>query len=324
MAAKVRTLREIIAARRSNKHTVWFDGEVVDTAAMRLLSGEYVKIGVAPKFKISSSAKVFTIGSCFARNVEDKLAERGIDVVSKRFSLPADAYLASLSPAAALYKYNTHSIESEVLSATGRVTYPNLGLIDAGEGLWWDPLATGTKLGDYETVSGIRLQIQKLTSGISKCDAVVITLGLNEVWHDLETGLYMNVKPPMSLIRRYSERFGVVISDVEDNLASLERTISAIRGSAGDTKIILTVSPAPMAATLTSMDVISANTLSKAMLRVCAHTVADRYDFVDYFPSYEIVMNSPRDMTWFPDQIHVKDEVVRFITNYFIEQYVIE
>jgi hypothetical protein len=322
VAAKIRTVKEIIAARKSNKHAAWYEGDNPDTAATRLLSGEYVKVGVTPKFKISSSAKVFTIGSCFARNIEDRLAERGIDVVSKKFSLPTDAYLACLSPAAALYKYNTHSIESEVLAATGRVTYPNLGLIDAGEGLWWDPLATATKLADYDTVSGIRLRIQTLTSAVSECDAVIITLGLNEVWQDLETGLYMNVMPPMSLVRKYAERFGVIISDFEDNIISLEKIISAIRGVSTDTKVILTVSPAPMGTTLTEMDVISANTLSKSMLRVCAHTLAARYDYVDYFPSYEMVINSPRDITWFPDQIHVRDEIVWFMTNYFIEQYV--
>jgi hypothetical protein len=57
------------------------------------------------------------------------------------------------------------------------------------------------------------------------------------------------------------------------------------------------------------------------MLRVCAQEVADRFDFVDYFPSYEIVMNSPRDKTWLEDQMHVSEEAVEFVTNSFIGCY---
>jgi hypothetical protein len=318
------TFREVLAARSANQHTMWYgDGVDPNTAAMRLKSGEYIKVGVSPKFQIKRSSRVFTIGSCFARNIERALLSQNIDVVTGKFSLPPEAYMAKANPGGALNKYNTHSIESEILSAFDLVNYPNSGLIEADDGLWWDPLSTMTKIADFETVSGVREKIRAVTQRLVDCDAVVITLGLNEVWVDRETGIYMNQMPPAPLMRKHKDRFAISLSGYEDNMATLERTISVIRSKAKDNlKIVFTVSPVPMGATLTPRDVIVANTYSKSMLRICSQALSNKYDFVDYFPSYEMVMNSPRDITWHDDLIHVRDEAVRFITSYFIEKYV--
>src|SRR3546814_16075656 len=72
-----------------------------------------------------------------------------------------------------------------------------------------------------------------------------------------------------------------------------------------------------MAQTFTNMDVFTANTYSKAVLRVAGQMLTARFPFVDYFPSYEMVMNSPRAMTWADDQVHValhafEQEISRF------------
>ncbi len=323
MTRQIHTFHDILKARKNNKYTIWYsDGIEPNSAAQRLLSNEFFRVGVSPKFKISRSETVFTIGSCFARNIEYRLIQQGISIATKDFRISPDSYVAKASPAAALNKYNTHSIESEILSAFGHYNYENMGLIEAGDGLWWDPLATATKVADFETVKSIRENIQATTKRVAESSLVIMTLGLNEVWQDLQTGVYMNTMPPTPIVRKYQDRFGVVLSDVEDNIDSLERTIATIRKEGPqDTKIVLTVSPVPMGATLSPHDVIAANTYSKSMLRVCAQTIADKYDYVDYFPSYEMIMNSPRHLTWQSDQIHIRDEAVRFVTGYFIEEY---
>src|SRR3546814_4605825 len=65
-----------------------------------------------------------------------------------------------------------------------------------------------------------------------------------------------------------------------------------------------------MAQTFTDSDVFAANTYSKSVLRVASEALKGNFEFVDYFPSYEMVMSSPRAMTWADDQIHVAPPVV--------------
>src|SRR3546814_5938415 len=77
-----------------------------------------------------------------------------------------------------------------------------------------------------------------------------------------------------------------------------------------DVKVVITVSPVPMAQTFTDSDVFAANTYSKSVLRVASEALKGNFEFVDYFPSYEMVMSSPRAMTWADDQIHVAPPVV--------------
>ncbi|MEM1201298.1 MAG: hypothetical protein AAGI06_18500, partial [Pseudomonadota bacterium] len=42
------------------------------------------KPGFKPNFHLEPGEKIFTIGSCFARNIEKALATRGFDVVTRR------------------------------------------------------------------------------------------------------------------------------------------------------------------------------------------------------------------------------------------------
>ena len=314
----------VVSNRKSNTAYLWHSPRAEDeTAQQRLLSGEFVSVNLRPKFKLPRKGAVFTIGSCFARNIERKLAQAGVDVPALALSLDPNLYAAAAStPNAAMNKYNTHSIESEVLAAFDRLDVPDDGLIEC-DGKWFDPLATATKFGDRDTVLSIRKQIQTTTRQIADCDAAIITLGLNEVWIDTETGIYLNQSPPAPLIRRYRGRFGIELSDVASNITSIEKTIACMRAeSKRDIKVVITVSPVPMGTTMTSHDVIQANTYSKAMLRICAQQVADSHDYVDYFPSFEMVMNSPRATTWYPDQLHVTPAAVDFVTNKFVEAYI--
>jgi hypothetical protein len=85
--------------------------------------------------------------------------------------------------------------------------------------------------------------------------------------------------------------------------------------------VILTVSPVPLAATFTGRDVLVANMYSKSVLRAVAEEIRARFDFVDYFPSYESVMLSPRATTWEEDGVHVADAAVAVNVRRMVEAY---
>lgn len=310
--------------RRSNPYHRWHGpGDAAESAACRLSAGSYVRVHTGTKFQIPSGAKIFTIGSCFARNAERALRDRGMSVPALDFVLPPSWYAAEdADPSGVLNKYNSHSIEAEVLSALEAETLPDDGLVRIPGDLWWDPLTTGMKPLPREDALSVRKGIRELTREVANCDVVLITLGLNQVWIDSDTGAYLNEFPPTSVVRAYPQRWVAAWTGVEENYRSCERTIRAITAANPSARIVMTVSPVPMGTTLTRLDVITANTYSKSVLRVCAQMISERFESVDYFPSYEMAMNSPPELTWRPDRLHVTEEAVRFIVDCFIEDYV--
>lgn len=319
------TFKQIMERRKQGAYYRWAEVNADDTtAAHRLSAGSFVDIWTKPKFTIDRNAKVFTIGSCFARNVEEKLEDNGVEVLSRDFVLDVEDYNVPARPNAALNKFNTQSIEDEIAMVLADKEYdPNEIFIEI-DGKYFDPLASYTKIADLERVKSIREKIILVTSKIEEAGVVVITLGQNEAWVDLETRLHLNTAPPPSLLKRYKDRFGVELMNYEENMECLCNIMEMIKSKCSrDVKVIVTVSPVPMGTTLSNMDVISANVYSKSMLRICAQELMERYDFVDYFPSYEMATSSPRTLAWERDLLHVTDEAVGFITGQFIDRYLL-
>ena len=121
----------------------------------------------------------------------------------------------------------------------------------------------------------------------------------------------MNRMPPHKLGKANPDRFEFRRLDVSNVMQLLEQTIGML--VADGKKIILTVSPVPIATTFMRMDCVTANEFSKSVLRVCADQLSRNSPNADYFPSYEIV-RSARLAAYEIDNIHVRNEVVGEIT----------
>jgi hypothetical protein len=64
-----------------------------------------------------------------------------------------------------------------------------------------------------------------------------------------------------------------------------------------------------------------ANTYAKSLLRAVAQEWAAAHGNVDYFPSYEIVLNSDRAAAWEADLRHVKGAGAQHIMELFVRRY---
>jgi hypothetical protein len=82
-------------------------------------------------------------------------------------------------------------------------------------------------------------------------------------------------------------------------------------------RIILTLSPVRHL-----KDTLELNSVSKSILRVACHELADSYDDVDYFPAYEIMMDDLRDYRFYKsDMLHPTEEAENYIWDKFMERY---
>jgi len=151
---------------------------------------------------------------------------------------------------------------------------------------------------------------------------VIITLGLAEVWRDKIANIFLNHTPIPEAIRSHPDRYEFHITNFAQNLSNLER-IHTLLSQFGhpDVQVVVTVSPVPLMATFSGEDVVIANTYSKSMLRTVAQEWAVAHKNVHYFPSYEIVQNSHRLVTWEEDLRHVRAEVANHIMRLFLRHY---
>ncbi|SMX29720.1 GSCFA family protein [Pelagimonas phthalicica] len=276
---------------------------------------------VAPGFKIDASSSVFTIGSCFARNVEEALIERGVSVPTASFSAAQDKIPGR--PNRVLNQYNPGTMLQCVENVFGKKIEG--GIYDAGRDKlkkqYVDSLlSTGGAPTSLNRVNERRAEIDQLyTDGLAASETVVITLGLIESWLDLEAGIYLNEMPPAKLVRSNASQFEFRRLGVSE----CERLVSAMVELLNRDKrrnIVLTVSPVPLQVTFAGGDATTANGFSKAVLRVVAETVSNNFDMVDYFPSYEAVTTSGF-RSFGEDNVHVRPATVQRVVNHMVDQY---
>ncbi|PPB80744.1 GSCFA family protein [Albidovulum inexpectatum] len=273
---------------------------------------------INPSFGIARDSAVFTIGSCFAREVEDALLTAGVRVPTAHFAAPHDE--APGRPNRILNQYNPGTMLQCVLAAgqavDERALYPA-----SDDGMVLDSLlATGNRPVSRERALERRGQINTLyRDGLAESDTVVITLGLIEAWYDWEAELYLNEVPPRPMLDRFGARFEFRRMGLEECRDIMERMVNALTA---DRKrhIVLTVSPVPLQVTFAGGDAVVANAYSKALLRVLAEQIAEDHASVDYFPSYEIVTTAGL-RAFGEDNVHVRPVVVQQIVSHMLEHY---
>jgi hypothetical protein len=316
---------EVSANRSRNPARSWHEASSPgrsDLASTRFGDGPFFPVYGEPRFSLQAGSSVFTIGSCFARNVEQELAKAGFRIPTLDIDVPEEAYSRDSRFAnSILNKYTAHSTADEIMRGLGLATYPDRGLMPLANGKWIDPQASATQAMDRDLAETVRDRLDVVLASLPQSAALIVTLGLTETWLDAETGLIFNGLHPAAP-RAYRDRLRFFNATPQDCYDSMAGALSALHDRCPDMKVIVTVSPVPMRQTFTDMDVVAANTYSKATLRVTAQMLYETFDFVDYFPSYEMVTNSPRATSWFPDQIHVSFDLVAAVIGTFVERYV--
>lgn len=303
---------------RTNPFAAWPTREVL--AANRI--EPMCKPGFNPSFRLEWGEKIFTIGSCFARHIERALMTRGFDVVTSQLAWP-DRSMENLGNSI-LNNYGVASIENEFRWALDpdHPFDPAMHFFELRPDGYVDAHIAVVRPAPLEKVLAYRSTITEVTRRVRECRVVIMTLGLSELWFDTVSGTYLNQTPLRSIVAKFPGRFELHQLGIDETLASLNLVISLLRKHCrADQRIVLTVSPVPLAHTHTADDVLVANCYSKSLLRVAAEHIAAENEHVDYFPSYESVTLSDRAHAWEDDQVHVRDAMVRVNVERMVSAY---
>lgn len=270
---------------------------------------------ITPRFKLSPGARIFTIGSCFARSIEEKL--EAFHVPTRQFIAPPSERPLRLN--GILNEYNPGTMCQRIEYAQRAANFGSDGIEQTKTG-YVDLLLTAYSAPTtMQRLMERRAQIDQLYATLTSCEATIVTLGLVESWYDLDCNLYLN-RMPSPLRQRSGSRYELRILDVDDVYALVQRLTRALVAM-GVSKIIMTVSPVPLEATFSTMDCVTANYFSKSVLMVCAQRLSREYREVQYFPSFEIATSGGLE-TYTDDARHVKEDIVDQITAYMIDHFV--
>jgi hypothetical protein len=262
---------------------------------------------------LTSASKVMTVGSCFARQVAYHLWERGqghgevgLFVIDGRL-LTTFAILRhfewalgkrELEQDETLYVENTQSFRMGVPKRGGRLTRELVPL----------PL-------DEETRGRTRALIEA-------SDAFIFTLGLAEMWFSKETGeAFLAAVPRLAYDPERHENRMTTVSENHDNLVRLVRAIRDVRP---DAPIVFSLSPQRMIATFRPVSCVTANALSKSIVRAAIGEAMDELDDeqVYYWPSYEIVTEVFGRDGYRDDGRHLDSNVSKVIVDLFARYFI--
>ncbi|WP_158442345.1 GSCFA domain-containing protein [Paracoccus aminophilus] len=261
--------------------------------------------------------KVFTIGSCFARNIEDFLQD--FDVPTTRFAVDASEWPSR--PNGILNEYNPGTIAQRLNWSAQSASTVGMSetLVGPAESCA-DLLLPRSPDVTLQRARERRGEIDQLYAELPGSDFVIITLGLTECWYDDHTGTFLNRMPPEDVMRAQKGRYVFVNLGFQDCVNLLTRAFEQVTAPRGR-HVILTVSPVPLQTTFTGQDCYTANMRSKSVLRAVADEIVARFPGkVDYFPSYEIVM-SGGTRAFGKDNVHVFPKVIGKVMDHLFANY---
>lgn len=236
--------------------------------------------------------KVMAIGSCFANNLSKYLKAAGVPVT-------------------------THNVPSTLQNVFSIQQF--FEWIDTGweNGAYWNE-PDGGQFVPSDTHAAYR-------ADLADARLFIVTLGLSEVWKDSATDQVLWRGVPRHIYDHGRHKFE--LATVDATVASIRRIEETIRRISPKADVVFTLSPVPLSATFTGKSAVTANVVSKAILRVALDlAVRDAPGpWVHYWPSYEMVnevsIHTPVCLYNDYSHRHVDDSYVKIVVDAFMRHY---
>jgi hypothetical protein len=246
--------------------------------------------------KISLHSQILTLGSCFADVVGNQLVNNKLQV--------------SVNPFGTLF--NPLSI-FKILSPTYTQADERLYVQNSEAWVHYDFHSQFSSNTSGELQQIINQKLGDIHSHlIPQTSNLILTFGTSFIYKLLNPQVYVANchKMPKSLF----EKELLSVKDICRGFAVLYRELKEINPNL---RIILTVSPVRH-----TKDGMAENQVSKSILRAACHYLTTDYEDVEYFPSYEIMMDDLRDYRFYkPDMIHPNEVAEQYIFEKFSETY---
>lgn len=244
--------------------------------------------------KISHRDRAFCIGSCFAEHMGSRLQNLKFPIF--------------LNPAG--IAYNPVSISRTLNLLLSDEEYCPEDLFE-DQGLWhsFDHHGSFSHPDQQAALDHINTTLQKARTFLEQANRLIVTLGTAHVFIFKKTG--KTVANCHKLPAREFVQQRLSLSEVVNVLGNAFEKLQ--KSSGGSLQIILTVSPVRHL-----RDGFVKNQLSKATLLLAAEELCRDFSFIQYFPSYEILLDDLRDYRFYAeDMAHPNQLAIDYIWQYF-------
>ena len=250
-----------------------------------------------PDFKIGYGIQIMMLGSCFVENIGEKLSDLKFKV--------------DVNPCGIVYNPVSVANTLQMLLEGKRFTEHDLL---QNNGLWVS-LSHHGRFSDRELqgcLCKINDQLEVSAKRLKETNVLVITWGTSWVYRWRQNGRIVSNchKFPATDF----ERFRLSVEEIVEMYSAL---LVRLKEMNPGMKVLFTVSPIRH-----WKDGAHGNQLSKAVLLLAQDRLRELFDFVSYFPSYEIVMDELRDYRFYAeDMLHISSQGVNYIWEKFKDLY---
>jgi hypothetical protein len=260
-----------------------------------------------PKFTIGPGTRVCTAGSCFAQHISRRIASAGFNfhVTEPGEGLEAaERQRRNFGVFSARYGnlYTVAQLDQLFDEAMGQREMHEPAW-QRPDGRWVDPFRPQTEPDGHATPEAVaaarRAHLDRVAAVFREAELFVFTLGLTEAWRARATGEVFPLAPGVVAGAYDPERHGFHNYSVTEVITGLHGFLDKLKAVNPAVKVLLTVSPVPLIATYEDRHVAVATMHSKSVLRAAVSEVVQGRDWVDYFPSYEVITAPPTSARYF-------------------------
>jgi GSCFA family len=286
---------------------------------------------VNPGFKITTNNKIATAGSCFAQHIGRYLRKKGINIV---YGETPPNFLSEDNPEyekyfmySAMYGniYTIHQFSDLIEQAFN--LKPIINDFFISDITSCDLLRPSIINGEYSNKDLEELRIHHLKSVFnvfSNIDVLLYTYGLTEGWVNSNDGYAYPVCPGTVGGKYLPEQHHFKNYDYSEIYNTSYNIFKYLKEINPNLRIIVTVSPVALAATYNDRHVAVSTCNSKSILRAVVSGLVSKLDFVEYFPSYDILTSPASLGRYFKrDLREVNENGVAMAMKFFLDNYTV-
>jgi hypothetical protein len=245
---------------------------------------------------INYNSKIVLLGSCFAENMSEKF-----DYFK---------FQSSVNPFGIIF--NTISIEKLIHRAIHKIEFNENEVFFHNE--LWHCFEVHSQLSDFSkelVISKLNHLLHQFRIQIEEATHIIITYGTSWVYRNKTSGEIV-----ANCHKVAQNQFDKEILSIEVTEKSIQNTIHLIQSVNSNCNFTFTVSPVRH-----SKDGFVENQVSKAYLISAIYsTINHQLSTINYFPSYEIMMDELRDYRFYAeDMLHPNQQAINYIWEQFFQ-----
>ena len=245
-------------------------------------------------FSLSRSDRVFTMGSCFAQHMADRL-------LHYKFSCVSNFYGTLFHPIPLLQNLTDALKQADIDEAL---------FVERDEAVFHYSCHSSVYAGSKNDLKKKLLDLQSsVASELKKSKLMILTFGTAFLYQ------LLSEKPVANCHKQPTDTFNKELSSPEEIQNVFRSFYTELKKLNPKVQILLTVSPVRHI-----RDGVHENNLSKSALLLACDAIQNTFEDLHYFPAYEIVMDELRDYRFYEkDLVHPNVEALGYAWDKFAE-----